>query len=125
MLLSGNGMRLDFEDGETVHLAPPHGRCRFSGERAVSGLLIDGPTTDFNAIWRRDAFDVTCLHRPVVGSFVFFAEAGVRWFLHVLSGEVRTGDLRLQAGDSAWLAGEGRTLLDGGGEVLVFRVQAR
>lgn len=125
VLLSGHGMRLAFDDGETVLLEPPHGRCRFSGERPVSGLLMDGPTTDFNAIWRRDAFEVSCLHRPVVGSFVFFAEPEVRWFLHVLSGEVRTGGHALRIGDSAWLSGSGRAMLDGGGEVLLFRVQPK
>lgn len=122
VLLSGHGMRLAFEDGETVILHPPHGRHRFVGERPLKGLLVNGPTTDFNAIWRRDVLEVTCFHRPVVGSFVFFGAAGVRWFLHVLSGRIRAGDHDLNPGDSAWILGEGRAMLDGGGEVLLFRI---
>lgn len=125
VLLTGHGMRLVFDDGEDVHLYPPHGRHRFSGERSLHAVLLDGPTTDFNAIWRRDRFTVTCLHRPVVGSFLFFAEVGVRWFVHVLSGHIRAGRDGLDPGDSAWIDGEGRAMLEGGGEVLLFRVCAR
>lgn len=124
VLLTGQGMQLVFDDGETVALHPPHGRHRFSGERALQAVLVNGPTTDFNAIWRRDRYAVTCLHRPVVGSFLFFAEAGVRWFVHVLSGHIRAGSHGLDPGDSAWIGGEGRAVLEGGGEVLLFRVCA-
>lgn len=124
VLLTGHGMRLVFDDGEDVHLHPPHGRHRFSGERRLHAVLVDGPTTDFNAIWRRDRYAVTCLHRPVAGSFLFFAESGVRWFVHVLSGHIRAGNCGLDPGDSAWIGGEGRAMLEGGGEVLLFRVCA-
>src|SRR5688572_19728822 len=54
VLIRGNGLRLRFDDGETVKLQPPHDRHRFAGERAVTGELVDGTTHDFNLMWRRD-----------------------------------------------------------------------
>jgi environmental stress-induced protein Ves len=42
VLLSGNGVRLRFDDGSVHPLEPPHGRLRFSGEAGVQGELIDG-----------------------------------------------------------------------------------
>ena len=43
VLLTGEGMRLNFDDGESVELTPPHDRHRFSGERALTAQLISGP----------------------------------------------------------------------------------
>lgn len=130
VLLEGNGMRLCFDDGEVVELHPPHGRLRFAGERPLRGELIDGPTRDFNLMWKREAVDARLWHRPLVGSMLLFAEPGSAWALHVLAGQAR-----VQHGD-AWLAvAQGDTILleasdgarrrlpmDGGGELLVVRV---
>src|SRR5512134_1905356 len=41
VLLAGEGMRLVFDDGESVELLPPHGRIRFPGERGLHAELID------------------------------------------------------------------------------------
>jgi hypothetical protein len=130
VLLTGNGLRLRFDDGESVVLEPPHGRLRFDGERAVTGQLVDGPTQDFNLMWRRDAVDAQLWHRPLVGPMVIFAEPGTTWAVHLLAGQARFADdsgLRgLSAGDTALLAaGEQRLrhVLDGGGEVLLVRLQ--
>ena len=130
VLLSGNGMRLRFDDGESTLLEPPHGRLRFAGERAVTGELVDGPTQDFNLMWRRDAIDAQLWHRPLVGPMVIFAEAGTTWAVHLLAGQARFADDSglpdLETGDTALLvAGEQRLrhVLDGGGEVLVVRLQ--
>lgn len=129
VLLAGEGMRLQFEDKERVELLPPHGRHRFSGERALQAELIGGPTHDFNVIWRRDKAAVEVLHRPLVGAMVFFNEAKARWFVHVLSGKARFKDQPrgqwLEQGDSALLEpGEAgsRLILDGGGEVLLVKI---
>lgn len=129
VLLSGEGMRLHFEDGDCVTLLPPHSRHRFSGERALAAELLAGPTHDFNAMWRRSVVDVSVLHRPLVGTMVFFPEVGVRWFAYLLSGQAYFRDqpypMHLAQGDSAIIDlpeyGE-RTLLDGGGEVLLVRI---
>jgi uncharacterized protein len=131
VLLAGEGMRLNFADDQTtVDLLPPHGRHRFSGERDLSADLISGPTQDFNLIWRRDRIDATLLHRPLVGAMVFFSEPGVRWIVHVLSGQAFFKDQllpsRLEQGDTAYIEpsnGSGhRLILDGGGELLLIKL---
>lgn len=132
MLLSGNGMRLDFEDGAHVDLAPPHGRIAFNGEQGVQCRLLSGPTTDFNAIVYRDRCTMQVFHRPLVGSMVFFAEPGVLWAIHLMAGRatVKSAETRasLDAGDTALLdnlVGDmaARSILDGGGDVLLVRIQ--
>ncbi len=132
VLLHGQGVRLRFDDGEVRDVEPPHGRVRFAGERVVSGELIDGPTHDFNLMWRRDRIDADLWHRPLVGSMVLFAEPGVHWFVHVLSGRVHAIDAvnRIDAAmsDTLWLRAEAqraRCALDGGGELLVIRLREK
>lgn len=130
VLLAGEGMRLHFDDGETVELAPPHGRLRFAGERPLAAELIQGPTHDFNLIWRRDQVQASLLHRPLVGAMVFFAEPGVQWLVHLIQGQAYFKDLarplQLAQGDSVLLLPDGdgpaRRILDGGGELLLVKI---
>lgn len=129
VLLSGNGLRLRFDDGEVHELQPPHDRLRFAGERVVRGELLDGPTQDFNLMWRRDAIDAQLWHRPLVGPMVVFAEPGEVWALHLIAGQARFADDSslpdLAAGDTALLqAGDARLrhVLDGAGELLVVKL---
>lgn len=145
VLLSGNGLRLRFQDGdgdsgtdsdtesagkgEVVELHPPHGKLRFAGEREVVGELIDGPTHDFNLMWRRDRVQAELWHRPLVGPMVIFAEPGTTWAVHLLAGRARFADHSglpaLEAGDTALLqAGSERLrhVLEGGGELLLVRI---
>ena len=130
VLLSGEGMRLRFEDGEEVTLNPPHDRVRFSGERALQAELVAGPTRDLNLMWRRDRVEASLLHRPLVGPMLFFAEPGVHWVVHVLAGRARFKDCQppclLEQGDSALIdaGGRGRIQIDGGGELLLARIRA-
>lgn len=132
VLLAGEGMHLRFEDGEVATLNPPHERLRFAGERPLQAELIDGPTHDFNLIWRRDAVQATLLHRPLVGPMVFFAEAGVSWLVYLIQGQAQFKDLarplHLAQGDSVLLLpdpeGPSRRILDGGGELLLVKVLA-
>jgi environmental stress-induced protein Ves len=130
VLLSGNGLRLCFDDGDTVLLEPPHGRLRFAGERTVTGQLVEGPTQDFNLMWRRDRVEAQSWHRPLVGPMVIFAEPGTTWVVHLLAGQARFADASgladLAAGDTALLQAGGerlRHVLEGGGEVLLIRLQ--
>ncbi|MFZ5638146.1 MAG: HutD family protein [Pseudomonadota bacterium] len=137
VLLHGAGVRLRFDDGEVREVLPPHGRVRFAGERAAFGELIDGPTHDFNLMWRRDRIDAELWHRPLVGSMVLFVEPDERWMVHVLSGHARCddGDVQRTAtlGDSLLLSNplpsangaRARFALDGGGEVLIARLRER
>lgn len=129
VLVSGHGLRLCFDDGEVAELPPPHGRHRFAGERGVTGVLVDGPTHDFNLMWRRDRVEADLWHRPLVGAMVIFAEPRSTWAVHLLAGHARFSDnsglASLEAGDTAILiAGEDklRHALDGGGEALLVRI---
>lgn len=134
VLLAGEGMRLRFDDEQaTVDLLPPHGRFRFAGERDLTAELVAGPTQDFNLIWKRDRVEASLLHRPLVGPMVFFAESGVRWLVHVLSGHAFFKDQllpsRLEQGDTAYIEPSSgsvhRLILDGGGELLLIKLIAR
>ena len=132
VLLSGNGVRLHFAEGGVHALQPPHGRLRFAGEASVRGELVDGPTQDFNLMWRRDAIDAQLWHRPLVGPMVIFADPGTTWAVHLVAGQARFADDSglppLAAGDSALLRASGsrlRHVLDGGGEVLLAQLRPR
>jgi environmental stress-induced protein Ves len=131
VLLAGEGMRLDFEDGESVELLPPHGRHRFAGERALRAELLAGPTQDFNLMWKRERVDATLLHRPLVGPMLFFAEPGVRWAAYLVSGRAMVKDqllpMTMEQGDTALLepAAGDRLIVEGGGELLLVRVAPR
>lgn len=130
VLLSGNGLRLRFDDGRVRELLPPHAAARFTGEEGVVGELVDGRTTDFNLMWRRDAVDAQLWHRPLVGAMVLFVEPGTTWAVHLLAGtaafEGADGLPPLAMGDTAFLQAGGqrmRRVLDGSGEVLVMRLR--
>lgn len=111
-----------------VDLVPPYQRVRFAGEEAVEAVLLDGPTQDFNLMWRRDVLQTELLHRPLVGTMLFFADPGSAWAIHLLAGHASfgrdSGLPPLAAGDTAWLSAATRTryVLDGGGELLAIRV---
>ncbi|KRG39616.1 hypothetical protein ARC78_14135 [Stenotrophomonas pictorum JCM 9942] len=127
VLLQGEGLRLRFADGRCETLLPPYQRLRFAGEAEISGELVDGTTSDFNLMWRRDALQAELLHRPLVGSMLFFTEPQVAWAVHLLAGQAEfEGNTLppLAAGDTAWLAAGVRTrfALNGGGELLAIRV---
>ena len=132
MLLSGDGLRLRFDDGECVELSPPHDRHRFAGERALTGELVDGTTHDFNLMWRRERFEAELWRRPMVGAMVVFAEPHSTWIVHQLAGGARFADdsglPALAMGDTAILqAGDTRLrhVLDGAGEALLIRLMPR
>lgn len=129
VLLSGQGLRLRFDDGELRTLDPPHGRARFAGERGVRGELVDGGTHDFNLMWRRDVIDAQLWHRPMVGPMVIFIDPETTWAVYLIAGQARFADESglpmLAAGDTAVLhAGRSRSrhVLDGGGEALLIRL---
>lgn len=128
VLLSGNGMRLRFDDGTTHELLPPHGTLRFSGECPLVGELLDGPSRDFNVMWKRGEVAVQLWRRPLAGAMVLFADPGETWVVHMLAGQAHfsgSGPGEIGLGDTAILRGGGaraRFALDGAGEVLLVRV---
>ena len=128
VLLAGEGMRLH-SDGAAVELRPPYGRHRFAGEVGIHAELVDGPTQDFNLMWRRDRFAAELWRRPLVGAMVVFAEPHSTWIVHLLAGQARFADgsglPHLAMADTAILqAGEERLrhVLDGAGEALLIRL---
>lgn len=132
VLLSGNGLRLRFDDGDVQTLLPPYQRLRFEGERALQGELLDGRTEDFNLMWRRDRVAAQLWHRPLVGAMLVFVDPGSTWALHLLAGRARLVSEPalppLAMGDTALLhARDGRTryVIDGGGEALLVRIDPR
>jgi uncharacterized protein len=54
VMLNGNGMTLDFGDGNPQHLRTPLSLVQFTGEQATVANLHDGPIRDFNVMTRRD-----------------------------------------------------------------------
>ena len=132
VLLSGNGMRLRFNGGRSHELAPPHGCLRFAGEAEVAGELIEGPTRDFNLMWRRDTCDAQLWQRPLVGTVALFVDPEETWVLHLIAGSARfTSDAglgELGAGDTAILPGQStrqRFVLEGQGSALIIRIARR
>lgn len=130
VLLRGEGMELRFADGNQRDVLPPHGRIDFAGDLALDCHLIDGPTRDFNLIWRPERVEASLHHRPLVGSMLFFPQAGSEWLIYLLAGHARIKDGpehgHLTAGDTLRiLADDGdhqRLMLDGAGEVLVVKL---
>ena len=130
LLLSGAGMRLQFAD-RSVTLQTPFDATRFGGEEAVEAFLLDGPTSDFNAILRRDTVAITLERRAMTGSLWCIAEPGVSWFVYFLSGRGRIKSdpdcPAIEAGDGLWLCpqrDEPRLVLEAHGEALWLKVTA-
>ena len=129
VLLSGNGMCLRFDDGRTQSLLPPHGEAQFSGDWPLTGELLDGPSCDFNLMWRRGCVTTQTWRRPLVGPMVLFVDHGETWVVYLLAGQAEfaeeCGLPAMQQGDTAILqGGDGRRryALEGGGEVLMMRI---
>lgn len=132
VLLGGNGMRLRFDGGRSHPLNPPHDCLRFSGEDALDCELLDGPTRDFNLMWRRAACDAQLWHRPLVGTMALFVDPSETWAFHLIAGSARfMQDValgELGAGDTAILPGQAtrrRYVLEGHGEALLVRIARR
>lgn len=131
VLLCGNGLRLQFDDGASSELLPPHQRLRFAGSRPVTGIPLEGPVQVFNLMWRPGSLEATLLHRPLVGGMWCFGDERTGWAVHVLAGSARIGadgheHAVLAQGDSAWLApgaGRRRYSIDGAGELLLVQVE--
>lgn len=130
VLLSGNGLRLRLDGGEPAELLPPYGRLRFGGGSLAEAQLVDGPVHVFNLMWRPARARATLWHRPLVGPMVLFVEPASLWAVHLPAGradfDLDSGLASMSAGDTALLAaGDSREryAFDGGGEVLLVRVE--
>ena len=128
-LLEGAGMHLQFAD-RSCDLRPPFAACLFAGEETPDGVLFDGPTVDFNAIWRRDAVSITVERRAMHGSLWCLPDPGVSWFVYLLSGSLAVKDdpygPQCLPGDGLLLQAESdapRLMLEAYGEALWLRIE--
>lgn len=127
-LLEGAGMQLQFAD-RVCDLRPPYASCRFAGEETPDCTLHDGPTVDFNAIWRREAVSISVERRAMHGSLWCVPESGVSWFVVLLSGQLHLKDdphaPHCTPGDGLWLqpeAGAPRLMLEAYGDALWLKI---
>ncbi len=99
-VLTGNGIRLAFGDGETVRLDRASAPFAFAADRAVDGLLVDGAIDDLNVMSRRGAW----AHRVerLTGAARLEAREGLL-VLVARKGDWRVSGTALPAGDSAIL----------------------
>jgi uncharacterized protein len=95
MLLEGDGMHLQFENGKHHALTEPLQPYRFRGEAELYALLAGKPSRDFNLMLRRDKADGKLLvwrnANTLSGGFVL---------LHCAAGAWQIGEHRLQAKDT-------------------------
>jgi uncharacterized protein len=130
VLLAGNGIELEIGPAPAHKLTERFQRVHFEGEASVDCRLIAGPTRDFNVMARREAVRAEVVARPLVGSMVVFAEAGVVWIAHVLSGhaQARADDttVALASGDTLRIDFQtpdtGRVVIEGAGEIVLVKL---
>jgi len=84
VLLDGDGLHLEFADGES-NLLRPGDRLAFAADRAVTGRLTGGPVTDLNIMVRRDRLQVTVTEMALQGAAQLDAP-----LVFVLSGGMET-----------------------------------
>ena len=100
-VLTGNGIRLAFGDGETVSLDRATKPFFFAADRAVDGVLVDGAIDDLNVMSRRGAWSHS-VERLSGGSHEIAAERGLL-VLVARHGNWQVNGSALATGDSAVL----------------------
>lgn len=129
-LIEGGPLRLCFPDGQWLAVEPRLRSHLFPTDAAPVCELGEQAATVFNLIYDPTQVQPQLLPRPLVGSMVFFDQAGVDWLLYLLSGEA---ELRLGA-EHQWLGpmhgllleGDGgaeRAVLSGGGEIVLVKIE--
>lgn len=128
-LVDGGPLSLHWEDGRHLDLAPRLRAHAYAGAPAPVGRLESEAAWVFNLIAAEHLDEVQLIPRTLVGSMVFFDQAGTDWLVYLIGGEadLRLGDARhwLGGGHAVLLHGEGggqRAVLDGGGEVVLAKV---
>ncbi len=131
-LLDGGPLTLVAEDSPPITFDPRMRAFSYRGDEARSALLLGTHAELFNLIIRPDTVDAQLLPRPLVGSMVLFCQPGTCWLVYLVSGsaELRVGEQRwsLASGDAALIdasGASGRAVLDGGGEVVLAKLEQR
>ncbi|MCP2040666.1 environmental stress-induced protein Ves [Neisseria sp. HSC-16F19] len=108
LILSGDGVALDFADGRQHRLTPRQPRLRFKGEAAIHSRLLGGAVRDFNLMWRRDSTTAQLDEVQWQGARSLPVAADQILLLFVRQGEIRLPEhgIRATAYDSLlWTAG--------------------
>lgn len=128
-LVDGGPLSLQWEDGRRLDLAPRLRAHAYAGVPAPVGHLEGEAAWVFNLIAAEILDEVQLIPRTLVGSMVFFDQAGCDWLVYLLGGEaqLRLGDTHhwLGSGHAVLLHGDGggqRAVLEGGGEVVLVKV---
>lgn len=103
-VLTGHGIRLAFGDGETVMLDAASAPFPFAADRAVDGVLVDGPIVDLNVMSRRGAWTHSVERLTGPGDHRIAAEAIL--VLVAPEGGWTVNDATLAAGDSVISQGQ-------------------
>lgn len=102
-VLTGQGIRLAFGDGETVTLDATSAPFPFAADRAVDGVLIGGPINDINVMSRRGTW--THSVERLVGPAEHRIAGESVLLLVAPEGGWSVDDATLLAGDSALIDG--------------------
>jgi uncharacterized protein len=131
-LLDGGPLTLIAEDSPPITFDPRMRAFSYRGDEARSALLLGTHAELFNLMIRPKAVAAQLLPRPLVGSMVLFGQPAIQWLVYLVSGaaELRVGEKRwtLASGDAALIHADGasgRAVLDGGGEVVLAKLEQR
>ncbi|TQI75927.1 hypothetical protein FHT98_3716 [Bosea sp. AK1] len=121
-VLTGNGIRLAFGDGETASLDRATAPFFFAADRAVDGVLVDGAIDDLNVMSRRGAWSHS-VERLSGGSHEVAAGRGLL-VLVARQGDWLVNGEALAAGDSAVLQAPvtAKLAAGNGGELFVVKL---
>lgn len=107
-VLTGAGITLAFGDGERARLDRSSAPCPFAADRAVDGVLVDGPIDDLNVMSRRGRWRHRVERLTRAGSVS--ASEGLL-VLVARKGDWQVDGASLAAGDSAVLDAPGHVEL--------------
>lgn len=131
-LVDGGPLTLIAEDAPSITLEPRLRAFSYSGEESRSGLLLGTHAQVFNLIVATDRIHAELIPRPLVGPMMLFCMARSSWLIYLSSGSAQ-----LRVGEQHWLLGSGdaviieadehtsRAVLDGGGEVILAKLEPR
>ncbi|MBN9467440.1 MAG: HutD family protein [Bosea sp.] len=119
-VLTGSGITLAFGDGERIKLDRASAPCPFAADRAVEGLLVDGPIDDLNVMSRRGRWRHRVKRLSGAGSL---SAAEGLLVLVARRGDWLVNGTALPAGDSGVLDAPGRVeLAVSGGQAELFAI---
>ena len=121
-VLTGNGIRLAFGDGETVALDRATAPFFFAADQTVDGVLVDGAIDDLNVMSRHGAWSHS-VERLTGGAYEIAAERGLL-VLVARRGDWQVNGTVLAAGDSAVVNAPVKAKLaaENGGELFVVKL---